>query len=65
MVKNFKKGNPAEFKFYLGKVIHKIWGNVYFVQSPGSYISLFLLLCFIKLLCHFLELLLRFIELLF
>ena len=30
VAKKLKKCNPAEFKFYLGKVINKIWGNVYF-----------------------------------
>ena len=39
--------------------------KVAFVRSPGSDISLFLLLRFIELLCCFIELLLRFIELLF
>ena len=30
MVKFKTKCSPADFKFYLGKVINKIWGNVNF-----------------------------------
>ena len=38
--------------------------TVCFLRSPGSDISLFLLLCFIEILCRFIALLCRFIELL-